>query len=62
MRVSFQFSMNRRYDFDFGFDTAMWSSMYWFTIIKADLNNTGEVEYASIRFSFLRYYKYWFKK
>lgn len=60
MRISIQFNSANRLDIEFGYNTAIFQGIYWFTIIKVYLNkDDNHVEYAVIKFEFLKHYKYW---
>jgi hypothetical protein len=60
MRIAIQTKPNVRWEFDFGWETSMWSSMYWFTLIKATFDkDEDEAMYYKPIFSFGVHPKYW---
>ncbi len=60
MRISIQFKPNRRIDFDFGYNTPLFSGYHWFTIIICDLTDDGRVDFASLWLTWFKHPKYWF--
>jgi hypothetical protein len=62
MRISFSTNRNVRWEFDFGWETPMWSSMYWFTLTKVlfDTEQPDFLRYESVCMWF-KHPNYWAK-
>lgn len=60
MRISIQFIPSKRWDIEFGYTTKLFSGMYWFCVILVDLDQFGNVEYASLLINWFKHPKYWF--
>ncbi len=60
MRISIQFTPEKKIDFDFGYHTPLFSGMHWFTIVICDLGENNSVEYATLWLTWFKHPKYWF--
>lgn len=59
MRITIRFNLSIAIDIDFGFETPLFSSMYWFHIQKVYFDTDGTVEYAEMLFNLIKHPKYW---
>lgn len=62
MDIIVRTNQEREKVFSFGFKTKLHESMYWFCIETRHIGEYGEINYATLDFTFLKHPKYWLKK